>query len=289
MVRAADLIRSRPGFESRRAATSDARFVASNAISIHGDRRHAPPTFRGLPGVEPGAAVKSAARPLRDGPREVSASSATLHVARRTRRRRHGRRPERPSLRAHARPEHPAVGYGIGELTRPQVPQQALVPRLSQCRAMKAYQQETQLRTAGGLSVKDITEEVQEAVAASGIKNGICSVYSPHTTCSVRVNEFETRLPRGLRAAAQAARPERQLLRARRLGPPHRERLPRGHGLRQRPLALHVDAARPGRRVDPRLATASSASAPGSACSSSSSTASATAAGSSRSSASERK
>ena len=57
---------------------------------------------------------------------------------------------------------------------------------------MKAYQQETQLRTAGGLSVKDITAEVQEAVVASGIKNGICSVYSPHTTCSVRVNEFES-------------------------------------------------------------------------------------------------
>jgi len=64
--------------------------------------------------------------------------------------------------------------------------------RLPQCHAVKAYGQETQLRTAGGLSVKDITEEVQEAVAASGVKNGICSVYSPHTTCSVRVNEFES-------------------------------------------------------------------------------------------------
>ena len=57
---------------------------------------------------------------------------------------------------------------------------------------MKAYQRVTELRTAGGLTVKDITEEVQEAVAASGIKDGICNVYSPHTTCSVRVNEFET-------------------------------------------------------------------------------------------------
>ena len=56
---------------------------------------------------------------------------------------------------------------------------------------MKAYQRETQLRTAGGLSIKDITEEVQEAVTASGIRNGICSVYSPHTTCSVRINEWE--------------------------------------------------------------------------------------------------
>ena len=58
--------------------------------------------------------------------------------------------------------------------------------------AMKAFQQVTELRTAGGLSIKDITDEVQEAVAASGIRNGICSVYSPHTTCSVRVNEFES-------------------------------------------------------------------------------------------------
>ncbi len=57
---------------------------------------------------------------------------------------------------------------------------------------MKAYQHVTELRTAGGLTVKDITGEVQEAVAASGIKNGICNVYSPHTTCSVRVNEFES-------------------------------------------------------------------------------------------------
>ena len=57
---------------------------------------------------------------------------------------------------------------------------------------MKAYQRVTELRTAGGLTVKDITEEVQEAVSASGIRDGICNVYSPHTTCSVRVNEFET-------------------------------------------------------------------------------------------------
>ena len=57
---------------------------------------------------------------------------------------------------------------------------------------MKTYGHETQLRTAGGLSVEDITEQVQEAVRASGITNGICCVYSPHTTCSVRVNEWET-------------------------------------------------------------------------------------------------
>ena len=55
----------------------------------------------------------------------------------------------------------------------------------------KTFQREVQLRTAGGFTVTDITDEVQEAVRESGISNGICCVYSPHTTCSVRVNEWE--------------------------------------------------------------------------------------------------
>jgi secondary thiamine-phosphate synthase enzyme len=57
---------------------------------------------------------------------------------------------------------------------------------------VKVFQRETRLRTSGGLSVRDITEEVNEAVRESGIADGIVCVYSPHTTCCVRVNEFET-------------------------------------------------------------------------------------------------
>jgi len=57
---------------------------------------------------------------------------------------------------------------------------------------VKVYQRETELRTAGGLSVRDITDEVNEAVQESGVTEGIACVYSPHTTCCVRVNEFET-------------------------------------------------------------------------------------------------
>jgi len=56
---------------------------------------------------------------------------------------------------------------------------------------VKTFQSESQLRTAGGLTVTDITEEVRDLVRQSGIQDGICSVYSPHTTCSVRVNEWE--------------------------------------------------------------------------------------------------
>jgi len=56
---------------------------------------------------------------------------------------------------------------------------------------MKAELHERYLRTAGGLTITDITDDVQECVRTSGIVDGICCVYSPHTTCSVRVNEWE--------------------------------------------------------------------------------------------------
>jgi secondary thiamine-phosphate synthase enzyme len=57
--------------------------------------------------------------------------------------------------------------------------------------AVKVFQGEKRLRTEGGLSVRDITDEVAEAVRESGVRDGIVCVYSPHTTCCVRVNEFE--------------------------------------------------------------------------------------------------
>jgi secondary thiamine-phosphate synthase enzyme len=56
---------------------------------------------------------------------------------------------------------------------------------------MKVYQREREFRTDGGLAVRDITAEVRDCVRESGIKDGVACVYSPHTTCCVRVNEFE--------------------------------------------------------------------------------------------------
>jgi len=56
---------------------------------------------------------------------------------------------------------------------------------------VKVFQGEKRLRTAGGLSVLDITDDVAEAVRESGVRDGIVCVYSPHTTCCIRVNEFE--------------------------------------------------------------------------------------------------
>ena len=57
---------------------------------------------------------------------------------------------------------------------------------------MKVHQEERHFRTRGGLHVTDITDEVAAIVRDSGVVDGICCVYSPHTTCCVRVNEFET-------------------------------------------------------------------------------------------------
>jgi secondary thiamine-phosphate synthase enzyme len=57
---------------------------------------------------------------------------------------------------------------------------------------MKVFQAERSLRTLGGLEIRDITDDVRAAVYESDVTDGIACVYSPHTTCMVRVNEFET-------------------------------------------------------------------------------------------------
>ena len=56
---------------------------------------------------------------------------------------------------------------------------------------MKAFQLGRHLRTGGGLAGRDLPDEGTAAVRESGIRHGIACVYSPHTTCAVRVNEFE--------------------------------------------------------------------------------------------------
>jgi secondary thiamine-phosphate synthase enzyme len=35
----------------------------------------------------------------------------------------------------------------------------------------------------------DVTDRVREEVTAAGVSEGLCVVYSPHTTCGVTVNE----------------------------------------------------------------------------------------------------
>ena len=45
------------------------------------------------------------------------------------------------------------------------------------------------IETKEHTEMKDITDDVQRVVAESGIKDGICMVYVPHTTAAVTINE----------------------------------------------------------------------------------------------------
>jgi secondary thiamine-phosphate synthase enzyme len=56
---------------------------------------------------------------------------------------------------------------------------------------VRVFQREQELRTDGGLAVRDITGEVEAAVRESGVADGIACVYSPHTTACIRVAELE--------------------------------------------------------------------------------------------------
>lgn len=56
---------------------------------------------------------------------------------------------------------------------------------------MAVYKETIMLHSHGDTpSFFNITDEVKEAIAKSGIQNGICAVITPHTTCAVYFQEF---------------------------------------------------------------------------------------------------
>lgn len=83
-------------------------------------------------------------------------------------------------------------GYTTAVVAAPARTRKADKQRPKKAFRIKVHAHDTHFRTAGGLHIRDITDEVQEIVADSGIRDGIACVYSPHTTCCVRVNEFES-------------------------------------------------------------------------------------------------
>jgi secondary thiamine-phosphate synthase enzyme len=48
---------------------------------------------------------------------------------------------------------------------------------------------EINLTTRSRTSMLDITAEVKKVVDESGVKNGVCHIYVPHTTAAVTINE----------------------------------------------------------------------------------------------------
>ena len=45
------------------------------------------------------------------------------------------------------------------------------------------------IKTSHKTELIDITAEIQDTVSASGIMNGMCMIYVPHTTAAVTINE----------------------------------------------------------------------------------------------------
>jgi len=67
------------------------------------------------------------------------------------------------------------------------------------------------VRTGGETDWINITGEVQKAVAASGVCEGICVVFVPHTTAAVTVNEnADPDVPRDVGFALNMISPDRR-------------------------------------------------------------------------------
>jgi secondary thiamine-phosphate synthase enzyme len=62
-----------------------------------------------------------------------------------------------------------------------------------------------QVRTNDRYEFVSITDEVKRAASESGVDEGVCLIYSTHTTAAVTVNEdYDRDVPRDLAAACQA-------------------------------------------------------------------------------------
>ena len=76
---------------------------------------------------------------------------------------------------------------------------------------MKTHTHEITVKTGERSQMRDITEPVAQAVAASGIRRGIAVVHVPHTTAGVTVNEnADPDVPHDILAALEQAVPWRQ-------------------------------------------------------------------------------
>jgi secondary thiamine-phosphate synthase enzyme len=59
---------------------------------------------------------------------------------------------------------------------------------------MTAHQASLRVRSSGAVSLENITSQVADVVAKSGVRTGIVNVHLPHTTAALVVNEDEAGL-----------------------------------------------------------------------------------------------
>ena len=66
---------------------------------------------------------------------------------------------------------------------------------------MKAYSGEVSLSTQKRIEVLEITDQVRKIVEESGVENGLVTLWVPHTTAAIAVNEHDTELWEDILAA----------------------------------------------------------------------------------------
>jgi secondary thiamine-phosphate synthase enzyme len=59
---------------------------------------------------------------------------------------------------------------------------------------MKIHHHQHEIRTDKGIALYDLTPVIKTQLAESGIRNGIITISSRHTTTALAINEFESRL-----------------------------------------------------------------------------------------------
>jgi len=72
---------------------------------------------------------------------------------------------------------------------------------------MKCKQDSIEIASGAPLQLIDITERVRERVAAAGLRDGLVTVLSRHTTARVNLNEREERLQRDMVAFLERMAP----------------------------------------------------------------------------------
>ena len=70
------------------------------------------------------------------------------------------------------------------------------------------HTREFEVKTGGRLDALDVTDEVEESLARSGVSHGSVLVFSPHTTCCVLIGPTGTAAAAALEAALGAIESE---------------------------------------------------------------------------------
>lgn len=74
---------------------------------------------------------------------------------------------------------------------------------------MRVYSESFTIKTKGPLDIVDVTGKVRDIVRRSGIKNGLCHVFSPHSTGIIIMTEHERALLEDIRTVIERLIPSR--------------------------------------------------------------------------------